>query len=94
LFISASLSFLSFKCSKLSHFNFTKPHKGSQFSEYRVHFLSVNNFLALGGNHNQNSSTFTPNFLAAEKCHSSCISTTKENISIATKIHKKIIILF
>jgi hypothetical protein len=75
-----------------SQYNLTNQPIGSQFKENRVHFLSTNNFLALGGIHNQNSSTFTQNFLAEAKCHHSCIKIIIENIIIDTII--QIIIIF
>ncbi|MDP2396200.1 MAG: hypothetical protein Q8M44_04995, partial [bacterium] len=53
----------------ISPVNFTNHQIGNQFNEYRVHFLSVKSFFALGGIHNQNSSTFTQKNLAVEKCH-------------------------
>jgi hypothetical protein len=60
--------------------------------ENKVHFLSVNNFFALGGIPSPNSSTRTQNILAAEKCPNSCKITMIENINIATTIPIKIII--
>jgi hypothetical protein len=55
----------------ISQVNFTNQPIGSQLSVKRVHFLSLNSFLALGGIPKPNSSTLTQNFLAAAKCHHS-----------------------
>jgi hypothetical protein len=52
----------------ISHFNLTNHQSGSQFRLYRVQALSVHNFFALGGIHNQNSSTFTQKIRAVLKC--------------------------
>jgi hypothetical protein len=80
------------KLTGCSQVNFTNHPKGNQFKLNKVHFLSVKSFLALGGIPSQNSSTLTQNFLAAAKCHHSCISITIENIIIATIIQRIIII--
>ena len=49
---------------------------------YSVQDLSFRRALILGGNHNQNSFTFTQDFLAAIKCQNSCtiIRTIKAKI--------------
>ncbi len=82
------------KVFKFSHFNLTKPQSGSQFNEYRVQCLSVNNFLARGGIHSQNSSTFTQKILEALKCQNSCTKIITENTNIETIIQIKTIYLF
>jgi hypothetical protein len=94
LFTKAFLSFLSFNNSLLSHLSLTKPQRGNQFKLYKVHFLSLNNFFALGGIQSQNSSTFTQKNLAAEKCHNSCIITIVEKSNIETIIQSIIIFSF
>jgi hypothetical protein len=76
----------------ISQVNFTNQPIGNQFRENKVHFLSVKIFFALGGIHSQNSSTLTQNFLAAAKCHHSCIKIIIENKTIDVII--QIIIIF
>ncbi|MDR2639859.1 MAG: hypothetical protein LBC61_00515 [Candidatus Peribacteria bacterium] len=51
--------------------------------------MSLNNTFAFGGSPSQNSSTFTQNNLAAEKCPNSCTKMTIENIIIAVIIQSK-----
>jgi hypothetical protein len=77
----------------ISHVNFTNQPIGSQFRVNNVPFLSVNNFLVLGGIPSQNSSTLTQNFLAAAKCHHSCINTIIEKSIIDVIIQRIIIFL-
>ena len=50
---------------------------------YSVHVLSFHKVVTFGGNHNQNSFTFTQDFLAAVKCQNSCKITS----TIKAKIH-------
>jgi len=50
-----SLSYISESFDKSSHFGLIKPHKGSAFKVYSVHFLSLYKVLILGGIQSQNS---------------------------------------
>jgi hypothetical protein len=64
-----------------SHFNLQNHHNGIAFNVYSVHFLSVRNLHIFGGIPIPNSNTFTPDFLAAVKCHNSCNITNVININ-------------
>jgi hypothetical protein len=92
MFIRASLSFLFFSKLVFSHLSLTKPPRGSQLRLKSVPFLSVNSVFARGGIPSQNSSTFTPKNLAAEKCHISWIITITEKRIIDTIIHIMIMV--
>jgi hypothetical protein len=54
-----------------SHFKLQNHPRGIAFAVYSVPFLSFQSLQILGGIQIQNSSTFTPDFLAAVKCQSS-----------------------
>jgi hypothetical protein len=78
----------------ISQVNFTNQPIGNQFRVNKVHFLSLNSFLALGGIPKPNSSTLTQNFLAAAKCPHSCTITMIENKIIDVIIQRIIIKYF
>ncbi|MEI8253683.1 MAG: hypothetical protein WCG25_08320 [bacterium] len=59
-----------------SHLSLTNQPNGIRFKVYSVHDLSVHNLHAFGGIPIPNSKTFTQLFLAAIKCHNSCIITS------------------
>lgn len=64
----------------------TNPPSGIRFNVYFVPDLSVRSVAILGGIPNQNSFTWTQDFLAAMKCPSSCKITSKTKVSIQSII--------
>ncbi len=74
-----------------SHLSLTNHPNGIQFKVYSVHDLSFHNLHALGGIPTPNSNTLTQDFLAARKCHNSCMITSHINIKI--HIIKPVIII-
>ena len=77
-----------------SHFKLQNHPRGIAFAVYSVHFLSFQSLQILGGIQIPNSSTFTPDFLAAVKCQSSWSITSIININIQAIIAMATILYF
>ncbi|MBO4515961.1 hypothetical protein J5751_00565 [bacterium] len=65
-----------------SHFKLQNHQSGIAFAVYSVPFLSFQSLQIFGGIQIPNSSTLTPDFLAAVKCQSSWRITSIININI------------
>jgi hypothetical protein len=76
------LSFL-----KSSPFGLINPPNGNALRVYSVQSLSLNSVSIFGGIHNQNSYTFTQNFLAKKKCPASCKIIKIKNDIIQIRIY-------